>query len=186
MKFKFISPYKSNFMIGVINVSLIIIIYIIISFTTFGKKENGNNIYYYDNIYDLFENIRQIDAINAILLSLLPFAYGIYTLLINKIIYEFTLYHIYIPLLFERFISEIINQTDAFDIIILTIFFTFELIIILVFLEIIEVNFCGLNENLKRNIESRGIIDSSLININDDENDDNESYANKNESKKII
>ena len=170
MKFKFISPYKSNFMIGVINVSLIIIIYIIISFTTFGKKENGNNIYYYDNIYDLFENIRQIDAINAILLTLLPFAYGIYTLLINKIIYEFTLYHIYIPLLFERFISEIINQTDAFDIIILTIFFTFELIIILVFLEIIEVNFCGLNENLKRNIESRGIIDSSLI--NNDENDD--------------
>ena len=184
MKFKFISPYKSNFMIGVINASLIIIIYIIISFTIFGKKRNDDNIYYYDNIYDLFENISKIDPINAILLTLLPFAYGIYALLINKIIYDFTLYHIYIPLLFERFIREIINQTDAFDITILTICFTFELIIILVFLEIIEVNFCGLNENLKRNIESRGIIDSSLINKYDDEYDDNESYTNKNETKK--
>ena len=43
---------------------------------------------------------------------------------------------------------------------------------ILVFLEIIEINCCGLNENLKRNIESRGIIDSSLAIENDDDDDD--------------
>jgi len=41
---------------------------------------------------------------------------------------------------------------------------------IFVFLEIIEINCCGLNKNLKRNIESRGIIDSSLtIGIDDDD-----------------
>ena len=184
MKYKFISPYKSNFMIGVINVPLIIIIYIIISFTAFGKNENKNNIYYIDSIYDLFDNIKSLDAINAILLTLLPFAYGIYALLINKIIYDFTLYHIYIPLLIERFINETINQENISDIVFLILCFIIELIIILIFLEIIEVNFCGLNENLKRNIESRGIIDSSLINKYDDEYDDNESYTNKNETKK--
>ena len=167
-------------MIGIINVPLLIIIYIIISFTAFGQNENKNNIYYIDSIYDLFDNIKSLDAINAILLTLLPFAYGIYALLINKIIYDFTLYHIYIPLLIEAFINEIINRTCIFDIIFLILCFTIELIIILVFLEIIEVKFCGLNENLKRNIESRGIIDSSLINIDDDEYDDNGSYTNKN------
>ena len=39
---------------------------------------------------------------------------------------------------------------------------------ILVFLEIIELNFCGLNENLKRNIETRGVIDLSLTKEDDD------------------
>ena len=188
MKYNFISPYRCNYKVGIINVPLIIIIYIIISFTIFGKKENVDNFYYYDNIINLFENIRNLDSINALLLTLLPFAYGIYVLLINKIIYDFTLYHIYIPLLIEAFINEIINRTCIFDIIFLILCFTIELIIILVFLEIIEVKFCGLNENLKRNIESRGIIDSSLI--NNDENDDeynendNESYTKNNEAKK--
>jgi len=189
MKYKFISPYKSNFMIGVINVPLIIIIYIIITFTIFGKKENDKNIYYIDNIYNLFKNIKNLDVINAILLTLLPFAYGILVLLINKIIYDFTLYHIYIPLLIEIFISEIINQKNDFDIIFLILCFIIELIIILIFLEIIEINFWGLNENLKRNIELRGMIDSSLINGNDNddeynENDnDNECNTNNNEAK---
>ena len=46
---------------------------------------------------------------------------------------------------------------------------------ILVFLEIIEINCCGLNKNLKRNIQSRGTIDSSLvIENNDDDETDNE------------
>ena len=53
MKYNFISPYKCNYMIGVINVPLIIIIYIIISFTPLGKNEDNNN-FYYDNIFELF------------------------------------------------------------------------------------------------------------------------------------
>ena len=50
-------------------------------------------------------------------------------------------------------------------------FFFIEFIMILIFLEIIEINFCGLNKNLKRNIESRGIIDSSLIDERDDDDE---------------
>jgi len=45
---------------------------------------------------------------------------------------------------------------------------------ILIFLEIIEINCCGLNKNLKRYIQSRGIIESSLsIGIDDDDNESN-------------
>ena len=36
-----------------------------------------------------------------------------------------------------------------------------------IFLEIIELNFCGLNENLKRNIEKRALIESSSIKENE-------------------
>jgi len=51
----------------------------------------------------------------------------------------------------------------------ITSFFV-ELVIIFIFVEIIEINCCGLNKNLKRNIQSRGTIDSSLaIENNDDE-----------------
>jgi len=170
MKNKFISPYKCKFMIWVINVPLIIIIYFIISFTSLG---NNNNEYYCDNIIDLFKTIGKLDVINSILLMLLPFAYGMYVLLLNKTIYDFTLYHIYIPLLIEKFIREIIIIDIIKDIIILILIFAIELIMIFIFLEIIEVNFCGLNVNLKRNIESRGIIDSSLIDEDEDEFEDN-------------
>ena len=48
---------------------------------------------------------------------------------------------------------------------------------ILVFVEIIEINCCGLNKNLKRNIQSRGIIDSSIT-IGD--NDDDEIFIERN------
>ena len=42
-----------------------------------------------------------------------------------------------------------------------------EILMVLIFLEIIELNFCGLNENLIRNIELRSFIDSSLIKENE-------------------
>ena len=74
MKYKYISPAKCNFMIGIINVPLIILIYFIISFTSLGNIENK---YYFDNIFELFKNIGNIDAKNMILLISLPFFYGI-------------------------------------------------------------------------------------------------------------
>ena len=174
MKYKFISPYKSNFIIGLINFPLIIIIYLIISFTSLGDE---NNKYYIDNIFNLFKN--GVDTINAIKLISLPIAYGIYTSLLNKIIYDFTLYHYYIPLLIENFIFDISkqigNENKKYFIIFIISSFFIELIMILVFLEIIELNFCGLNKDLKKNIEFRALNETSLE-IKDyyDNEDDNE------------
>ena len=41
------------------------------------------------------------------------------------------------------------------------IFFALQFFSLLIYLEIIELNFCNLNKNTKRNIELRGILDLS-------------------------
>jgi len=174
MKYKFISPAKCNFMIGIIEFPLIILIYIIISFTSLGNI--NNNKYYFDNILELYKNLGEIDAKNMMILISYPFAYGILDFIINQIIYDFTIFHIYIPILIIYFLNNIIfNNIGAFDIIFLIASFLIELIMILIFLEFIEINCCGLNKNLKRNIQSRGIIDSTLaIDIDDDDGEIND------------
>ena len=174
MIYKFISPYKCNYMIGIINVPLIIIIYIIISFTSLGKDDNDND-YYCDNIFKLFSD--GISGIKDIIFLIsLPFAYGILLFFINKIIYNYAIYHIYIPILIEYFIRNIIKNLGIVENIILIISFVAELIMILVFLEIIEINCCGLDENLKRNIEIRERSES-LLNIVPDEDDSNDNNS---------
>ena len=170
MKYKFISPAKCNFMIGIINVPTIILIYFIISFTPLGN--NNDNKYHY-NIFELFKQIGEIVSKNVIFLILLPFAYGIFHYILTKIIYDYSIFHMYIPFILENFLDNIININNFGNdenIFLISSFFI-ELIMILVFLEIIEINCCGLNENLKRNIQLRGTIDSSLTIENDD--DDN-------------
>jgi len=184
MKYNFISPYKCNYMIGIINSPLIIIIYIIISFTPLGEE---NNYYYCDNIFSLFrEGINDIKDI--IFLISIPFAYGILLFFLNKIIYEYTIYHIYIPILIEYFIRNIIKNLGIVENIILISSFLIELIMILVFVEIIEIKYCGLDENLKRNIELRGLSESSLNIVPDiapdDDDDDFDDRNSFNETNK--
>ena len=75
MKYKYISPYKINYMIGIINLPIIIIIYIIISFTPLGDK---NNDYYYDSIFNLFKNFGNLNTINILLLLFIILLFIIY------------------------------------------------------------------------------------------------------------
>jgi len=67
MKYKYISPYKIDYIIGMINLPIIIIIYIIISLTPLGRYESD---YYYGNIFELFKNIQNLNSINIILINL--------------------------------------------------------------------------------------------------------------------
>ena len=179
MKYKYISPYKCNFMLGIINFPLLIIIMFIISFTPFGKKEN--KVIFCDNIFELFEDVVKLNAIYIILLILLPFVYGMALLLVNKAIYDFTVYHIFIYLIVVTFIKDVLTElNDIYILAFLISCFIIQLIMILVFLEIVELNFCGLNENLKRNIEARGIIEAALINEDDAvDNDERKSINNE-------
>ena len=171
IKYKFISPYKCNFMIGVINVPIIILMSFIISFTPLGIKKD-NNDYYYDNIFELFKDLGNIDVKSAIILISLPFVFGINVFILIRIINDYSIFHIYIPFLIQYFIENIIQNFELIDIIFIISCFFIELIMILVFLEIIEIKFCGLNENLKRNIELRSMTESSLANENDDDDND--------------
>ena len=106
MKHKYISPYKCSFMIGAGFVPLIIIVYLIISFT--------ND---FDNIFNLFKSFKNLETINAILLISYPFSSGILGLLMFKVINDFSLFHLYIPFILDKFISEIIGNEKKFNII---------------------------------------------------------------------
>ena len=87
-----------------------------------------------------------------------------------KNIYDYSIFHIYIPVIIQYFIENIVKKFELIENIFLITSFFVELVIIFIFVEIIEINCCGLNKNLKRNIQSRGTIDSSLaIENNDDE-----------------
>ena len=86
---KFISPYKYNFFVGLINVPLTIIIYFIFSFTIFGKKID--NSYYCDNIFELMKDIKELDIIYLFLLIIFLFSCVIYSILLNKTINNFFL-----------------------------------------------------------------------------------------------
>ena len=112
MEYKFISPAKCIFMIGIINVPLIILIYFIISFTPLG---NINNDYYYDNIFELFKKIGNIDAKNIIILILLPLIFGILYYLLIKTIYEYTIFHLFIPFIVESFMKNIIKNLGKLE-----------------------------------------------------------------------
>ena len=59
-------------------------------------------------------------------------------------------------------IFELIQEYTTFGLIIVTITFFIEIISIFAFLEIIELNFCGLNRNLKRNIINRANEEANL------------------------
>ena len=87
MRHKYISPYKCNFMIGLINFPLFIIIMFIISFTPLGKKENKD--IFCDNIFELFQDIAGLNIVYIFLLILLPIIYGLLLIDINKTINYF-------------------------------------------------------------------------------------------------
>ena len=50
-----------------------------------------------------------------IFLISLPFAYGISFYINNKIIYDYSIFHIFVPILIEYFIENIINKIGPFD-----------------------------------------------------------------------
>ena len=72
MKYKYTSPYMCNFMIGVINVPIIILMSFIISYTPLG---NDKSEYHYDNIFAIFKDLGKIDIKSAIILKLYFFDY---------------------------------------------------------------------------------------------------------------
>ena len=184
MKYKFISPYKCNFMIGIINVPIIILIYFIISLTPLG---NDKSEYYYDNIFKFFKDLGNFETKGLIKLISLPIVYGIYQFIVIKTIYDYSIFHMYIPFLIEYFLENITKDFNMIEKSFLIVSLFIELIMILVFIEIIEINCCGLNKNLKKNIQERGTIDSSLNIENDDDNDnDNDSDDEGNDERSKI
>ena len=64
----------------------------------------------------------------------------------------------------DSFIEIFNNEINYFIVCILILSGIFEIFIVLILLEIIELEFCGLNYNTKRNIRKRALIESNLSN----------------------
>ena len=75
-------------------------------------------------------------------------------------IYYFSPNYILISFQFSKFVDVLINESDSkkyFTI----IFFVIQLFFLMIYLEILELNFCNLNQNTKKSIDFRSTIDSS-------------------------
>ena len=165
----YFSPYKVSYLIGIINGIITLIIYLIISYLPI---ENDNSLqlieyndkYYIDNIRSAFTNYEFAQIFLYIIYHII---YSFIFIIFNIIIQNFTLGHIFLPnQIFALFFifSEVIKKDNNINLvarIIIIISFIFEIFISCVFLELIELNFCGLNKNIKKNIVVRAIEDSN-------------------------
>ena len=170
----FISPYKIIISIGIVGFLFELIIFII-SFILDSKskcqKENYVNIYCYLNSSDFFSNFNNKTLLNVfkeIILSLLYilFSFGglVCELFIIKYLnpnYVLMSDNIYFESIkINKFIYNELdglkkNKNILIQFIIIQITQILELIGCLIYLELIELRFCGLNINLKRAITAR-------------------------------
>ena len=156
------SPYIIMLYIGIIS-TIILFIFDIIMLSIFNNKDDNNNKY---SIIFGFKNMTN-------LLSILAFVFDIVCYFFSNIGIWMTLYY-YSP--FHYIISESMSEYlfilydfllfkrdyKFSDIILYTIIYIINFVFFLIFNEIIILKFCGLNYNIKENIEEREIIDNIL------------------------
>ena len=156
------SPYIIMLYIGIIS-TIILFIFDIIMLSIFNNKDDNNNKY---GIIFGFKNMTN-------LLSILAFIFDIVCYFFSNIGIWMTLYY-YSP--FHYIISESMSEYlfilydfllfkrdyKFSDIILYTIIYIINFVFFLIFNEIIILKFCGLNYNIKENIEEREIIDNIL------------------------
>ena len=166
MEYKYLSPYHICSTFGLINGFITIISYFIVTYIPCNNNFCEliyNNEHYFDNIYSIFDNIYPIEIFLYIYTI---FQSGIYQILIYTIVNDFTICHIFlfyqIIEFADSFIEIFSTNINIVVLYILIICGIFEIFIVLVLLEIIELGFCGLNYNTKRNIKKRALIESKL------------------------
>ena len=143
-------PYwRINIIIGItlFCVTTIILIYVLI--------DKNSDVAFVVNFYKYFEYNAGL-IIGKILLSTISFS--IFTTLCILNIYYFNPNYFIINFQLSKFVLTLIdseNQKKFYCI----IFFLLQTFFLLIYLEIIELNFLGLNYNTKRNIEIRGLQD---------------------------
>ena len=148
MLIKYIKPNEILFSNG--------IIVLILSIITLVITTNVGNV---DNFWDYIYNL---DTKEVLIFISLIFIYFIDSLFILLIIYLFSPIHI----MLTDFISDIINffvyinETEILTNIFVIIFTFINIFTILVFIELIELNFCGLSTMTIKNIETRAKIDA--------------------------
>ena len=156
------SPYNIMLSIGIVSI-LILFIFDIIMISFFDNKDDNNNkygiilgfkkmtnilsiyVFIFDVICNFFSNIG---------LWLTIYYYSPFHYIISESMSEY-LFILYDFILFKR-------DYKVYDIILYTIIYIINFVFFLIFNEIIVLKFCGLNYNIKENIEEREIIDNII------------------------
>ena len=170
----FVSPWEACCIVGIFNLSSNLILYFIFSFisckkNTFCSLEYKNK-YYIDNIFSFFSTYSALETIIYFLVHLIT---SIRYILFNIILQNFTVFHILLSYQMVSLIWNIVdliesNKNNVLANIIFLVTYLIELFITFVFLEFIELKFCGLNINIKKNIEERATEDTNPINSSND------------------
>ena len=184
MEYKFFSPYKICLLFSIFSLLIVTIIYIILSFSDCNENENCT-VSYNGNKY--LANILTIFNLPGLFMFLFLLVKAVLTVINYIIVHDFSVCHtimiIHLSQIIE--IQTFFAQNDVKDIlyIIFVVVFIYILgtVFVLLFLEIIEINVCGLSYNTKKNIEKRAILDMESSNVDDDNIDAVEEIEGTNE-----
>ena len=181
MEYKYFSPFKCCYIFGFVNTPIIIFLYLIVSHISF-KNTNllcslkYNDSYYFDNFYSIFKNINFVQISSFLLYTICN---RIYQLLINITIGQFTICHLFMPCQLTQLFINIYESFSNLKLMPMVIISgIFEIIFIFIFLEVIVLNFLGLNKNIKKNIENRAEEDVKIS--KEDERTNSEILINEN------
>ena len=164
MEVKFFSPYKATYLFGLISFIVILIAYIILSFISVEGTNSYCFIYYkekcyVENLLSVFCDFTFLQFLGLFLLSIFD---GIYQFTYNFIVRDYTICHFFIYFQFYSLYTNITERNKKkLTLSLIFIFSIFELFITFVFLELIQLNFCGLNKNVKSNIEKRALLETN-------------------------
>ena len=164
MHYKYFSHFKAAYVFGFINSILLIIVYVIVSFIPCDLSLcdiKYNEKFYIDNIFYIYNNLNLKTIILYIITSIL---FGFVSIIYNYVIDYYTiccffltinnkeqvLYN-YLPTNSNKFLDFIENFISLL-----------QVFAILVFQEWIELHFCELDKNIKKNIQNRADDDLKL------------------------
>ena len=149
MMYYYFSPFLVCFLMGSINISLSLILLII-----FINIDCGNSV-----VCLAISEIQNISGYAILLYILKSFINSVIFFLRLLVMNEYSLFHIIILFIFLLLGNDIVgffvDPPKYTQIIITIISFIIEFFFLFVLFEIIELNFCGLNHNLRKNIITR-------------------------------
>ena len=173
MEYKYFSPFKCCYIFGFINTPIIIFLYLIVSHISF-KDTNllcsliYNNSYYFDNYYSIFKNINFVQISSFLIYTICN---GIYQLLINITIGQFTICHLFMPCQLTQLFINVYESFSNLKLMPMVIISgIFEIIFIFIFLEVIVLNCLELNRNIKINIKNRAEEDVEISKVEERNN----------------
>ena len=175
MEYKYITPYRACYKYGLINLIIITIGYIIVSFLPCDDDNESCKVIFNERHY--LAHILDIFSIPGLFMFIILLLKAILLVLDYIIILEFSVCHSFLFIHITQIldISSMENIKNTYIKYIMgSIFFFLGIFFILLFLEMIELNICKISFHTKRNIERRAKVDSFYSILNNEENEEEE------------